>query len=443
MSSTEDIDIEKKNVVAPSTGDGASTPATVALSIEPKAGNDLGPPPDGGFDAWITVFGGFCASFVQFGLANAFGVFQAYYKTHQLAHYSSSTISWIGSVQQFILFFGGLFSGRLFDAYGAKALLVPGTCLFVLAIMMTSLCKEYYQFMLAQGILFGIGSAMIFHPTVSAPSQWFERKRALATSIVVAGSGLGGTLWPIALERLMNEIGFGWALRTAGFLSLALLGVAVACVRTRLPRRKAQSFAGLLSPLKEAHFTLLAVGVALASWGMFMPFFFVTTHAAQLGAGSNLAFYSLSILNAGSTLGRGFAGVADKFGRLNSITLGASLTGILLLAFWIPLNSVPALLAFAPIYGFVAGIIISLVPPSVAQMSLPHQIGARVGLTYGIMAFFTLSGPPINGALLSAGGGGRKGFQYAGAFSGAVVFAGAVCIFTARLKINKKLLAVV
>lgn len=176
---------------------------------------------------------------------------------------------------------------------------------------------------------------------------------------------------------------------------------------------------------------------------MFMPFFFVTLHASQLGASSNLAFYSLAVLNAGSTLGRLFAGVADKFGRLNSISLGTLLTGVLLLVFWIPLGSVTALLVFAPIFGFVAGTIISLVPPSVAQMSVPHEIGARVGLTYAILAFFTLSGPPINGALLTAGGGGRRGFQYAGASSGAVVFVGAVLLFTARLKINSKLWAVV
>ncbi|TXT07342.1 hypothetical protein VHUM_03062 [Vanrija humicola] len=432
------IDIEK-STIAPSTDtSGASTPLTT-----PPPPPALDPPPEGGREAWLTVFGGFCAAFVQFGLANAFGVFQGYYETHQLSAYSPSTISWIGAVQQFLLFFGGIFTGRLFDAYGAHALLVPGSFLFVLSLMMTSLCTHYVHFMLAQGILFGLGSALVFHPVVAVPSQWFLKRRALATSIVVAGSGLGGTLWPIALKRLIDEIGFAWALRTSGFIALALLAVGMACIRTRLPRRPAQGFTGILNPLKEAHFTLLAVGISLASWGMFMPFFFVTIHASELGASSNLAFYSLAVLNAGSTLGRLFAGVADKFGRLNSITLGTTLTGILLLVFWIPLNSVPALLAFGALFGFVAGTIISLVPPSVAQMSVPHEIGARVGLTYAILAFFTLSGPPINGALLSQGGGGRRGFQYAGAFSGSVVLAGAVLLLAARLKINRKLWAVV
>ena len=113
----------------------------------------------------------------------------------------------------------GLFSGRMFDAYGPHALLIPGSVIFIVSLMLisrkwhncsgklTPVCKEYYQFMLAQGVLFGLGSALIFQPTISTPSQWFAKKRAMATAIVVCGSGIGGTLWPIALQRMFNQIG--------------------------------------------------------------------------------------------------------------------------------------------------------------------------------------------------------------------------------------------
>lgn len=69
------------------------------------------------------------------------------------------------------------------------------------------MCKEYYQFFLAQGLLFGLGSGLIFYPAISIPGQWFVKKRALAMAIVGSSSGLGGTLWPIALKRLFDEIG--------------------------------------------------------------------------------------------------------------------------------------------------------------------------------------------------------------------------------------------
>jgi len=60
---------------------------------------------------------------------------------------------------------------------------------------------------LAQGILFGIGSALAFYPTVAIPGQWFKRHRALAMGVVGSSSGLGGTLWPIAIDRMIKQIG--------------------------------------------------------------------------------------------------------------------------------------------------------------------------------------------------------------------------------------------
>lgn len=55
--------------------------------------------------------------------------------------------------------------------------------------------------------MFGIGSALIFYPAIAIPGQWFARRRALAMGIVGSSSGLGGTLWPIAIDRMIRQIG--------------------------------------------------------------------------------------------------------------------------------------------------------------------------------------------------------------------------------------------
>lgn len=116
--------------------DGEIALADASPASHPPPG--VGPAPDGGFWAWTTVAGGYLAVFVQFGLINTFGVFQSYYEVNQLKDYSESEIAWIGSVQQLILFFVGLFVGRVFDAHGAHVLLIPGGIIFVLSLMMTS-----------------------------------------------------------------------------------------------------------------------------------------------------------------------------------------------------------------------------------------------------------------------------------------------------------------
>ena len=75
---------------------------------------------------------------------------------------------------------------------------------------MASLASEYYQFILAQGICSPIGASMIFYPAMSTIPTWFFRKRGAAFGIVAAGSSLGGVIFPIMVQRLIVEVGFGW-----------------------------------------------------------------------------------------------------------------------------------------------------------------------------------------------------------------------------------------
>jgi hypothetical protein len=87
------------------------------------ANNDLsqfGPAPDGGTQAWLNAFAGFCIFFACLGFTSCFGVLQQYYSVHQLKNYSASDISWIGSLSSFIQFAGGAIGGPLFDRYGVK-----------------------------------------------------------------------------------------------------------------------------------------------------------------------------------------------------------------------------------------------------------------------------------------------------------------------------------
>ena len=64
--------------------------------------------PDGGLDAWLCVLGGWCALFSSFGLINCVGVFVQQYSAGPLAGYSLSTVTWITSLQVFMMTGSGL-----------------------------------------------------------------------------------------------------------------------------------------------------------------------------------------------------------------------------------------------------------------------------------------------------------------------------------------------
>jgi len=118
-------------------------------------------------------------------------VFQTYYQTQILRDNTPAQISWIGSVQSFLLVFIGVLTGPAYDAGYFKAIIWTGSFLVVFGYMMTSLCTRYWQVMLAQGLVVGVGSGCLFVPSAAIIPQYFLKKRALANGISASGSALG------------------------------------------------------------------------------------------------------------------------------------------------------------------------------------------------------------------------------------------------------------
>lgn len=153
-------------------------------------------PPDGGTEAWLVVFGGWCCYLSSYGWLSSIGVFQTYYEQDLLRSYSPSTIAWILSVQAFVLTGMAPINGKIFDNYGSNALIWIGSFLHIFGIMMLSLSTQYYQVFLAQSICSGIGAAMIFHGATNAVSTWFRERRGLALGLASSGASIGGIIMP-------------------------------------------------------------------------------------------------------------------------------------------------------------------------------------------------------------------------------------------------------
>ncbi|BCS24870.1 MCT family MFS transporter [Aspergillus puulaauensis] len=420
----------------------ASKETAVDVASHAQDEADAGPP-DGGSRAWLVVAGGFLTYFVTFGLLNSFGTFQAYYGQALLSGRDDSEISWIGSLQLFLLFIGGLVFGPIFDAKGSKILFVPGTVLFSLSLMMISLCKEYYQFILAQSLLFGVADAMLFYPTISAIPHWFNSRRGLAMGIVVAGSSLGGIAWPLILERLFHAVGFPWAMRIVGFISLALLLPACFMVVPRSSPRRSESIPreDVIAGLKDIRYWLTVVGMLFVMWGMFIPFYYIPLFAMDNGIDASFANALISILNVGSFVGRIVSGaLADKVGRFN-VTIACSLgSGILVLCLHC-IRTKGAIVALTLLYGFTSGGLISLQSACVAQITKNMQvIGLMIGIMMAVCSLGALTGSPIGGALAVRKSGEVPAWVD---FGGAFLLAGTALLVGARLAIDSRLLRIV
>lgn len=215
---------------------------------------------------------------------------------------------------------------------------------------------------------------------------------------------IGGVVFPIMMQPLFERIGFGWGIRT-----IALVGgvgcTAATLMVTCLSAKKKPGPYFDVTTISDSKFILLAVGscfVALGQFqeallslyadrcvsGLFNPFFYIVDYARQFSIPEHMSFYVLAVMNAGGVLGRiAPAYASDRIGRFNLLTPSAFLCGLCCVTIWLFAHSLPLIMIFSALYGFLSGAFISLITPCVAQISDIRQIGTRIGMLYSIISF--------------------------------------------------------
>ncbi|KAG9779526.1 MFS-type transporter dbaD [Exophiala dermatitidis] len=366
---------------------------------------DHAPPPNGGFHAWLQVAGSFFLFFNCWGTVNAFGVFQTYYETNPYWHESPSNISWIGSIQAFLLLLIGVITGPAYDAGYFRALVTTGAILIPLGFMMTSLAKEYWQTMLAQALCIGIGNGCLFIPSVAILPQYFSTKKALANGIAAAGSSVGGVIYPIVFRQVEQQLGFGWATRIIGFISLATVWFSVLVMKPRVMPKHKRHLTDLAA-FKELPYTLFCIAMFFGFIGFYGPIYYIQTYAIQEHITTeHLAFYLLPILNAASVPGRIIPNfIADRTGPLNALIPCALMTAVLAFV-WIAVKNLGGTIVFALLYGMFSGGFVSMPPVAIVSLTKDmHKLGTRMGQCFFISAFGLLVGTPVSGAILNNSG---------------------------------------
>ncbi|KAJ7672542.1 MFS general substrate transporter [Mycena polygramma] len=363
--------------------------------------------PEGGVSGWLTVLGSALILFSTFGVSLSFGVLEDHYTRIFLNDSSASDVSWIGSMQLFLDFSIGLPAGKLFDDGHFRFLMLSGTTIYLFSFFMLSICEpnHYYQVFLSQGIGMGIGMGLLFVPAVSLPSHYFRSKRSLVMGMVFAGSSLGGVVFPIVLNHLINgPVGFAWGIRIVAFITAILLVIGNLLTRPRLPTKKERApedNAVLKLILKDFPYWLSVWGACLVLWGLFFPYFYLQLFAVLHGVDNGVAFYTITVLNAATVAGRLIPNlIADKWGALNVAIPMTTVSGGLVFAM-LNLQSVSSLFVFAAFYGFFSGAFMSLLAAIMSSFAFSiNEIGSRIGIAMFLASLPLLTGAPITGAFL-------------------------------------------
>lgn len=399
--------------------------------------------PEGGLNAWLVVLGSWCAMVQIFGLINTSGIFEAYFKTHQLRDYSHSQIGWIFSLYLFVVFFIGVQVGPIFDRYGPRVLVAVGSMLVVTSLMLLSISKTYYQIILTYSVLGGLGGALLNTPAYGAIAHFFNVKRGFATGVASTAGGIGGLVFPLILRQLLGPtgVGFAWSCRIMGFIMLGLSVPANLFIKSRLhatPAKEGQTKRASIWPdlgiFRNTQFALASAGYFFMEWGLFVPLTYVISYGTDYGISTSDSSLMLSLLNAGSVVGRFLPGLlADMFGRFNVIIVTITFCAITVLGIWLPCaGSQPVLIAFCVLFGVASGSNLSLIPVCLGQFCESQHFGRYFATATMFASFGTLSSVPIAGALLDIGEK-RMGWMALILFSGCSYILALFCYIAARV----------
>lgn len=255
----------------------------------------------------------------------------------------------------------------------------------------------------------GISASLLFYPSISAISHWFSQRRSFATGISFTAGGLGGISFPLIIIYLSPSIGFLWAIRVVGLISLVLSGASFFLLKKRLPPNKAKGGGAIdFKALREPKYAVVTLAVVLVEFAVFIPYTYISSYAITLGMDPHSAYLLNTLLNVGALPGRVLPGYfADRLGVFNTMVATSAACVILIIGMWLPIgkSNDAAITAFTILFGFWSGAALSVTPVSIGKVCRTEDYGKRSGTTFFVASWGALLGGPIAGATLQARGG--------------------------------------
>ena len=393
---------------------------------------DPPPPPDGGTAAWIQAMLGWFTAFNTWGFITSFGAFEDYYVNNLLKGNNASDIAWIGSFELFCIFAVGTFSGRALDAGYFHPTYISGCVLLILGVFMTSLARNYWEVFLAQAVCSGVGTGLMFTPTIGLVGSYFSKKRIFIMAFYLTGAGAGGMVFPAVASQLINPIGFPWTVRVIGFIMLATTIPTILLYRTRLPPRRSGPIIEW-SAFKEPTYTLYIFGMFFNFFPLYYAFYYIGNYATDIiGLNYQQSINLVIAINGIGMIGRVlFAWIATAYlGFLNCNIIVVFGSAILTYC-WAAIHNVAGIYVFAIVYGLTAAGVQGLWPGSLAALTEDvTKVGTRMGMGFSICSISLLTGPPIGGALVTRDNG---DYLYSQMWAGSMLLVGTIILLAARI----------
>lgn len=180
-------------------------------------------PPDGGF-GWVVLLACFAINLIVDGFLYAFGAIsdeiQNNFKCQEWA------VSLIISLACGFYLLSAPIASALCNKWGCRPIGIIGSFIAAISVAVSIFSPSIFYMWLLFGFIGGIGMGLVYLPSIVMVGYYFEEKRAIATGIVTAGTGIGSITFGPLSNFLFKT--YGWKMGLA-ILAAILLCCAVCC----------------------------------------------------------------------------------------------------------------------------------------------------------------------------------------------------------------------
>ena len=298
-------------------------------------------------------------------------------------------------------FLGGFFAiatGRLTDRYGPRLLVtITGIITGIIMLCMAKV-SMLWQVYLLWGVLGAVAMSCCIVPISSTIPRWFTAKRGMAISMGIIGMALGGVIWPVLAQSLINSFEWQQAFRIMGIVAFICIIIPAQFLKSA-PAQIQSAGAGitekpaiesltLKQSIKTTRFWIFGIILLLHNFYIMMILVHLVPYATDTGISALTAASALSVFVAvslGAQLVAAF--IVDKLGGVKVVvfSLAAAMLSLLLLPFTI---NAALIFLFAVILGITGAM-------NTLQMIVAVELfGTKyIGSVLGVVLFFgTLGG---------------------------------------------------
>lgn len=331
---------------------------------------------------------------------------------------------------------------------GQKKVLSVGIILQTAGYILASICKEFWQVFICEGIMIGLSFTLLFIPGTFILPTWFDKRKSAAMGLAVAGSGLGGVVFSLSLNKVIQETGNQkWGLRMIGIVTFTVSSIATIFMRPRNdstnqrpPFTKKNVMIHLkaifdFSEFKQYPFILIAVWFGITVMSYVIILYSFANYVTGIGLSTAQASNLVAIINAAQVVGRPLMGqIGDTWGRYNTTGILCAYAGILVFAFWMNATTYAELIVLSIMVGLAIGVgstmAQSLVLDLLEVIGRESKLPAAWSAMNIVVGLFTLPAEVIGLALKTTGK--KNNFVDAQIFSGCCYFFSLLIILVIR-----------